>query len=114
MRLQAQICHRCDSARVYAVRTRGLWPSHLAFLPAAQLELSADELALRVASATKGCRGMLRCKYAVRAAHLALAAVKTLAKQASRGARFLATPVLLSGAEASHYLLSLIRSAVTA
>ena len=40
--------------------------------------------------------------------------VKTLAKQASRGARFLATPVLLSGAESSHYLLSLIRSAVTA
>ena len=40
---------------------------------------------------------------------------KTLAKQASRGASlFLAAPVLLSGAESSHYLLSLIRSAVTA
>ena len=86
----------------------------LAFLPAAQLELSADELALRVASATKGCRGMLRCKYAVRAAHLALAAVKTLAKQASRGASlFLAATVLLSVAEPSHHVLSLIRSGVT-
>ena len=43
----------------------------------------------------------------------AASARKTLGKQASRGASlFLAAPVQLSVAEESHYLLSLIRSAV--
>ena len=72
---------------------------------------SADELALRVASATKGCRGMLRCKYAVRAAHLALAEVKTLASTGKRGASFLPTAVLLRVVESSRHLLFLVRSA---
>ena len=60
------------------------------FLPAEQLELrrptNSTEASARVYQAAEGIG---RCKYAVRTAHLALAAVKTLAKQASR-ARFLA------------------------
>jgi len=83
-------------------------------LPAAQLELSADALDLRVTTRVPADGGMRRCEYAVRAARLALAAVKTLASTGKRGASlFLATPVLLSGAEASYHVLSLIRSGVT-
>ena len=83
------------------------------FLPAEQLELrrptNSTEASARVYQAAEGIG---RCKYAVRAAHLALAAVKTLASTGKRAPAFLSTPVLLCGAEASHYLLSLVRSAV--
>ena len=83
------------------------------FLPAEQLELrrptNSTEASARVYQAAVGIG---RCKYAVRTAHLALAAVKTLAKQAA-ARLFLATPVLLSARCVVSHLLSLIRSAVT-
>ena len=82
------------------------------FLPAEQLELrrptNSTEASARVYQAAEGIG---RCKYAVRAAHLALAEVKTLASTGKRGASFLPTAVLLRVVESSRHLLFLVRSA---
>ena len=77
-----------------------------------QLELrrptNSTEASARVYQAAEGIG---RCKYAVRAAHLALAEVKTLASTGKRGASFLPTAVLLRVVESSRHLLFLVRSA---
>ena len=82
------------------------------FLPAEQLELrrptNSTEASARVYQAAEGIG---RCKYAGRAAHLALAEVKTLASTGKRGASFLPTAVLLRVVESSRHLLFLVRSA---
>ena len=82
------------------------------FLPAEQLELrrptNSTEASARVYQAAEGIG---RCKYAVRAAHLALAEVKTLASTGKHGASFLPTAVLLRVVESSRHLLFLVRSA---
>ena len=59
----------------------------------------------------QAAEGIGRCKYAGRAAHLALAEVKTLASTGKRGASFLPTAVLLRVVESSRHLLFLVRSA---
>ena len=113
LRLQAQRCHRCDTHTVQTAESALYMAVYRRLLLHAghALPTPSSPRVLRMGSrrVAEGCVDA----DSIRAWSVA-SARKTLAKQASRGASlFLAATVLLSVAEPSHHVLSLIRSGVT-